>query len=245
MENDGKEILLNNDKKNDELNINIFNIDYENQKLENNINFNKWKETMNNKYNGKGNIYKCPFANHYFYGEQKDYGILCPSCNKPICIFCLNPIVDAWYAKCCTKRKLCIMHYKGKEYTNPDERNNFYDSEYETIIFIIPGISLIFLVGIFFNAFFYKIVRKNYDEKNYDLTYESFLRRRNDYYWALNIAINGITSLILVIPFLIFNITISILLIILIIIRRKWYMYLIGFFHEDWYFLNKNLKKIC
>ena len=49
MENDGKEILLNNDKKNNELNINIFNIDYENQNLENNINFNKWKETMNNK----------------------------------------------------------------------------------------------------------------------------------------------------------------------------------------------------
>ena len=137
------------------------------------------------------------------------------------------------------------MHYNGKEYINPDERNNFYDSEYETIIFIIPGISLIFLVGIFFNAFFYKIVRKNYDEKNYDLTYESFLRRKDKFYWALNIAINGITSLILVIPFLIFNITISILLIILIIIRRKWYMYLIGFFHEDWYFLNKNLKKIC
>ena len=57
------------------------------------------------------------------------------------------------------------MHYKGKEYINPDERNNFYDSEYETIIFIIPGISLIFLVGIFFNAFFYKIVRKNMMKK--------------------------------------------------------------------------------
>jgi len=245
MENDGKEILLNNDKKNDELNINIFNIDYENQKLENNINFNKWKESMSNKYNGKGKIYRCSFANHYFYGEQKDYGILCPSCNKLICIFCLNPIINSWNAKCCTKRKLYLMHFNGKRYLNPDERNHFYDSENEYIIFIIPGINFIFLIGIFLNAFFYKIVRKNYDAKNYDLTYESFLRRKDKFYWALNIAINGITSLILVIPFLIFNITISILLIILIIIRRKWYMYLIGFFHEDWYFLNKNLKKIC
>ena len=91
--------------------------------------------------------------------------------------------------------------------------------------------------------FFIKLLEKTMMKKNYDLTYESFLRRKDKFYWALNIAINGFTSLILVISFLIFNITISILLIILIIIRRKWYMYLIGFFHEDWYFLIKILRR--
>ena len=152
MENDGKEIMLNTDKNNDnEVNIDIFNIDYENQNVENNTNFNQWKESINNKYKGKGNICKCPFENHYFYGEEKEYNILCPSCNKNICYFCLTPVVDAWYAICCSKRKLYAMHYKGKIYSNPEERDgHYYDAEYETIMIFIPGISLIFLVGIFF-----------------------------------------------------------------------------------------------
>ena len=63
MENDGKEIMLNNIENNDneQLNIDIFNIDYENQNIENNINFKQWKKSIINRYKGKGNVYKCPF----------------------------------------------------------------------------------------------------------------------------------------------------------------------------------------
>ena len=247
MENDGKQKLLNIDNNNKQSSINIFNLEYENQTVKNNINFNKWKEIMNNKYEGKGEIYKCPLGNHYFYGIKKeDYSIFCQSCKKEFCYFCLTPLFDHWYAKCCTKRKLCIMHYNGKSYLKEGEdEGHFYNIEKEGFIFIIPGISFIFLIGIFFNAFFYKIVRKNYDEKNIDLTYEDHLRRKDIKYWILNIAINEITAVILVIPFLIFNIFISVLLLLIIIIWRKWYKYLLGFLHEDWYFLNKNLHKLC
>ena len=183
------------------------------------------------------------FEKHY-YGEEKEYSILCPSCHKKICYFCLTPVVNSWFAKCCTKRKLYIMHDKGITYSK-ERDNHFYDAEKEAIMIFIPGISLIFLVGIFFNAFFYKIVRKHYDIKNHDLTYEHNLRKRDKRYWMVNIAINGFTSIIMVIPFFIFNITISILLLILIIIRSKWFFYIIGFLNEDWHFLNKNLNYIC
>lgn len=243
MENERKELMLNN------FNNNIFNIDYENQNVENNCNFNKWKESINYKYNGKGNIYKCPFEKHYFYGEEKEYRIVCPSCNKEICNYCLLPIFEDWNAKCCTKRKLLIMHNNGTTFSNLQDRQrqhgDFYDEEVEEIIFFIPGISLIFLVGIFFNAFFYKIVRKYYDKEKFSITYEDHLREVDERYWVINIAINGITSIIMVIPFFIFNIAISLLLLILIIIRSKWYFYLIGFFNEDFYFLKKQLDKIC
>ena len=78
--------MLNDVKNNDneQLNIDIFNIDYENQNIENNINFKQWKESIINKHQGKGNVYKCPFEKHYFYGEEKEYSILCPSCHKKI-----------------------------------------------------------------------------------------------------------------------------------------------------------------
>ena len=248
MENENINIPLNNNQCSNIIENDIFTLDYENQDIENNINFIKWKESMNQKYNGKKNLYKCPHKKHYFYGEIKDCSILCPSCNEKICPFCNNPIVDSWFAKCCSKRKLYSMHYQGVEFSSPDGKGgHFYDYETEIVYFLLPGISLLFLIAIVYNAFFYKIVRKNYNSKNYDLTYEDLLRKKSKKILVLNMAINGFMSFILLIPFFFFNCGICILLLILLIIRQKWYMYLIGFFHEDWYFLNENLKyaKCC
>ena len=226
----------------------IFTLDYENQEIEKNISFIKWKKSMNNKYKGTKNLYKCPFKKHYFYAEIIDYSILCPSCNEKVCSLCYNPIENSWFAKCCSKRKLFIMHYQGLHFSNPEEnKGSFYDYEKEIISFLLPGISLLFFIAIFYNAFFYKIVRKNNNKKDYDLTYESFLRKNTKIILILNMVINGFMSVILLIPFFFFNCGICIFLFILLIIRKKWFMYLIGFFHEDWYFLNKNLKymKCC
>ena len=63
MENNSKELKL----VDDDQNINVFKMDYENQNIEKNVIFNKWKQSMNNKYKGKGKFYKCPYGNHYFY----------------------------------------------------------------------------------------------------------------------------------------------------------------------------------
>lgn len=246
MENENINLPLNNIQNNNINENDIFTLDYESQEIENNTDFIKWKEYMNIKYNGAKNLYKCPYKNHYFYAEIKEYSILCPSCNEKICPFCYNPIVDSWFAKCCSKRKLYSMHYNGVELSN-SEGGHFYDSETEIVYFLLPGISLLFLIAIVFNAFFYKIVRKNYNKKKSDLTYEDLLRKNKKIILVINMAINGFMSFILLIPFFFLNLGICILLFILLIIRKKWYMYLIGFFHEDWYFLNKNLKnaKCC
>ena len=226
----------------------IFTLDYENQEIKNSISFIKWKNSMNNKYKGTKNLYKCPFKKHYFYAEIIDYSVLCPSCNEKICPFCHNPIENSWYAKCCSKRKLYIMHYQGLNFSNPEEdKNRLYDYEKEIVYFLLPGISLLFLIACIFNAFFYKIVRKKNNEKEYDLTYENLLGKKSKRILILNMAINGFMSFILLIPFFFFNCGICIILFILFIIRKKWYMYLVGFFYEDWYFLYKNLKyaKCC
>ena len=58
------------------------------------------------------------------------------------------------------------MHYQGLEFSNPEENKGFfYDYEKEIICSFLPGISLLFLIAIIFNAFFYKIVRKNVIKK--------------------------------------------------------------------------------
>ena len=244
MENENINIPLNNQNSN--INENdIFTLDYENQEIEKNNNFLKWKEYMNNKNTGTKKLYKCPYKNHYFYAEIKEYSILCPSCNAKICPFCYKPIFDSWFAKCCSKRKVYSMHYQGVEFSNSEGEGHFYNYETEIVYFLLPGISLLFLIAIFFNAFFYKIVRKNYNKD--DLTYEDLLRKNKKIILVINMAINGFMSFILLIPFFFFNCGICTLLLILLIIRKKGYMYLIGFFHEDWYFLHKNLKyaKCC
>ena len=246
-ENENINIPLNNIQNSNITENEIFTLDYEDQEIEKNNNFIKWKESMNKKYNGKKNLYKCPYEKHYFYGEIKDYFILCPSCNKKICPFCYRPIVDSWFAICCVKRKVYAMHYQGIEFSNSEKESHFYNSGTEILYFLLPGISFLFLFAIFFNAFFYKIVRKNSNGKNHDLTYEDLLRKRTIKYLIVNMVINGVTSFVWLISFFVFNFGICILLLILLIIRKKWYMYLIGFFHQDWYFLYKNLKsvKIC
>jgi len=64
------------------------------------------------------------------------------------------------------------MHFQGLEFSNPEKnKGSFYD--YEKEIFFLPSVSLLFLIEIFFNAFFYKIVSKNYNRKDYDLIYEN------------------------------------------------------------------------
>ena len=81
------------------------------------------------------------------------------------------------------------MHYNGATFSNLQDRQNsdYYDAEYEEIIFFIPGISLIFLVGIFFNAFFYKIVRKYFNEEKLSITYEDHLREVHERFWVITL----------------------------------------------------------
>ena len=246
MENDDKAKELINSKTDAD---NIFIQDYENQNIENNNKFIKWKELMNQKYPNNGRLYKCPFEKLFFYEERKDgYNVICPSCKKSLCCFCLKPVIEAWYAKCCITRKLYIMHYQGVTFSELEERKNshFYDYEKETISFLIPIINFSFFIAILYNAFLFKISSEHYDENNNEnISYFEYYKTKSVVRLIIFMVIIGITALVLLIPFFIFDVAISIMLLILLIIRTKWYMYLIGLFHEDWYFLKKNIYKIC
>ena len=243
MENEEKEVQLVNNQNNKD---NFFIPDYDNQNLKNNQRFIKWKELMNKKYNGRGKIYKCPYDKNYFYEQNNDYKILCPSCEKELCCFCLKPPIVQWNAKCCLMRKICIMHYKGIEYSIPENRKNQYlcDVEIEIVFFLIPIINFLYFLAALYNGLFVKINSSHKNNNRYHeyMTYEEYLRE-NEIRFIIIMVINAITVLFLLLALFFLNIAISVLLLILIIIRRNWYMYLIGFMHEDWYFLNKHIKR--
>ena len=240
MENDDKvkELI---DSKTDA--DNIFIQDYENQNIENSHKFIKWKELMNQKYPNNGRLYKCPFEKLFFYEERKDkYHVICPSCKKSLCCFCQKPVIETWYAKCCITRKLYIMHYKAVTFSN----RCFYDADKEIISFLIPIINFLFFIAILYNAFLFRISTEHYNENNNEnISYFEYYKTKSVARLIIFEVIIGITALVLLIPFFIFDFAISIMLLILLIIRTKWYMHLIGFFHEDFYFLKKDIKYIC
>ena len=156
MENEDKNIGLIQNESEVPNAINIFKPSYENQKLDNNADFQKWKSSMIKKYGDKGKLYKCPINKIYFYTSDEESGIyhknegFCPICKRRICFFCLQfiPIDDY---NCCLKRKFREMYKSGIEYCNTNIRDYGDYEERALKYFLIPGVNFIFLIGVIFN----------------------------------------------------------------------------------------------
>jgi len=110
----------------------VFKFDYENQKIENNIDFKKWKvkiekENKNkNEDKNKIEIYKCNDCKICFYSiiyddiDFQEYYSSCPNCKKEICYFCSQNIkgldIFSRYLRgyCCFKRLICFVFFREK-----------------------------------------------------------------------------------------------------------------------------------
>ena len=166
----------------------VFKFDYENQNIENNIDFKKWKAKVKKENNNKIKIYKCNDCKICFYVnvyEDSDYDEYyyssCPICKKEICYFCYQNIkgLDSFsrYLRgyCCLKRLISFIFFREK----------FSDGEYPIsdfilgyIAFIIPYInSTALIICIIQNLFCLRTSKKNknntysdyylYDKKSY------------------------------------------------------------------------------
>ena len=139
-----------------ELNLNnIFKIDYVNQKLDNNIEFQKWKESMLIKYGKDAKLFRCIEDNILFYITYKDcrkkpsFGGKCPICKNQICLFCSYNYKDkSDRDNCCLKRSINrAIFYNGLKYII--EIDNSYKENIK-VYELTPGISLM--------TFIYKII---------------------------------------------------------------------------------------
>jgi hypothetical protein len=244
MENDEKNAgLLIGNKNIDPYSSNVFKPDYDNQILENNLEYQRWHSTLINKYGNRGKFYKCSKDGILFYmPEEEGNNIyinegLCPICKQRICYFC-SKISDTFF-NCCIKKKLSEMYYGGKEMSKGNLKDLDFFEKAAFIYYLIPVVNITFFIGIIFNFSFYKLTMK----KNNEDGYESFLHK-NYTRFAIILALNSFTSLILAISFIIYGILLSFIFLMLIAFKKSFYLFIIGFCLRDWIYLYKNFHKV-
>ena len=219
---------------------NIFKPNYENQNLDNNPDFQNWKSLMMNKYGDKSNLYECLYDKIFFYASNEENGhenkALCPLCKNSACNFC-SKVIYCSIDNCCMKNKLTKMFISGKEghKAKMDDLDDY--GRAAVFFFLLPGMNIIFFIGMIFNFSFYKCARRD------GFGYENFLQE-NYTIFGLVVAINGITSIFLAISFILYGIYISLLLLISLLTKKKALFFAIGFFYEDWNFVYHNYKKV-
>jgi len=141
-------ILDNNLNEKIELNENkIFKFEYENQKIDNNINYLKWKDSIIKKYDNDVKIFKCKQCKILFYSKNEDmiknpyYSMPCPICKKYICYFCSCSYIYSKYSLlyCCRRRILNICFFISAPSYSKDE--NLFNLE--IFMFLIPIINIL------------------------------------------------------------------------------------------------------
>ena len=147
---------------NDKIEINenkIFNLDYENQKLDNNKNFLKWKTSIIKEFGNDAKLLKCKSCKILFYSKNEDiskepyYTNTCPKCKNHICYFCLHSYnSENIKIYCCIRRVLNILFFiSGPNYIKEKEINC------DNILTLIPIINIIGLSICANNIFFFSM----------------------------------------------------------------------------------------
>ena len=124
----------------------IYNLDYEGQNLENNLNFQKWKILILKKYGNNAKLFKCIKDKILFFIEYEKcinypgYFIRCPKCKKYICCFCSYSSNKANNINCCIKRSLNIALFIDAPKFAKNEYQNYTFDYKESLI---PGFNII------------------------------------------------------------------------------------------------------
>ena len=133
--------------KEDKINLlgDVFKFDYENQNIQNNVDFKNWKAKIKKENNEIIEIYKCNECKICFYKkidedmEFNEYYGKCPICKKEICCFCYKYIkgIDIFsrYLRgyCCLKRVISFIFFREK----------FLEGDYSIMDFILGYIAFI------------------------------------------------------------------------------------------------------
>ena len=198
-----------------------FKLDYSNQSLKENKEFQNWKIQMLERYGNDAKLFKCKYDNCYFYGTNKECktrpykSAYCPICNRSICYYCLRSCGEGSCdnGRCCVKRRIyCMFFQDGYSFIKPGQYDDV-DAYYSFLkIFFIPIIFFMYVVAYFSATYFYKLYRKNKNS-----TYEGMFYQddNNGRFFMTEIVVNVGIAFALSIPFLIIDIYFKILLLII------------------------------
>ena len=153
---------------------NIFKLDYENQNVNNNINYLYWKDSILKKYGNDIKIFKCNKCKILFYSQNEDiikgnyYSMLCPICKLYICYFCSTSFDKYDDVFCCKRRVINIcFSISGPEYT---KGINLCDLD--IILFLIPFMNILGLSYCLNRILYFSIPRKKPSNKGKLTSYE-------------------------------------------------------------------------
>ena len=157
----------------------VFKLEYEDQNVNENIEYQKWKKLMLKEYGNNSKQFKCNKDKILFYSSYNDclnnnyYKCRCPVCNNYICYFCsFNGNNEL--TKCCIKRNIL----KPIFYHGP----NFIESFEKVSLFIlIPFINIYSIVFFFFNAFYINIIKKQSKNNNNEIIYYADIDKNKIY----------------------------------------------------------------
>ena len=182
----------------------VFKIDYDNQKLDNNIDYKNWKESMLKYYGKNAKLFRCLNDKILFFKKYIDsksifnYFQKCPICKKYICYFCsYSSNIKEEVLKCCFRRAIITKLI----YEVPLYVKNEFKWTCEYFNFLIPGKNF-FSIFIVINIFFlFRIAsRQSRQNKNVNLEVSDSFKNK---FFLLFIDLTGV---LISIPFIIYNI---------------------------------------
>lgn len=189
---------------------NIFKIDYPNQNLDNNKEYQQWYQSMIKIHGNNAYIIKCNLDNLYFCINNKEclkepcFKGKCPICGKYICIFCLNHKNRYPWHHCCLKRGIKKSYNQGCLYAKKYSDKTLCEL-CENLIYFIPGVNLFFFMIRIFEIFYIYLGTKeslNNEDKEF-ISYKEKLDEKIPE--IIFVIIFCAFSFFLCIPFFIYN----------------------------------------
>ena len=211
----------------------VFNLEYNDQNVNHNIEYQKWKKLMLIEYGDNSKQFKCNKDKILFYSSYNDYiknysyKSICPVCHNDICYFCsFNN--NNYNLSCCIKNSILkAIFYSGPEFV----KEPFDES---TLLFLIPILSNFATILSFFKVLYICIIIEKYKNNN-DEEYVQYidLANKNKKYY-LNFIIIILIGIFLSIPFIIiYNYFIILLIIISIPFKFVPLKYYLGVLYND------------
>ena len=215
MENDNNAIELSSEIIGSNVDNNIFQLEYQNQVLDNNIKFQKWKNSMLKKYGSDAKLFKCKKDNILFFISKGNtlqapcYLKKCPICRELICYFC------SYYYLSIFTHVYCSLIYYPLKFAR-DENNN--QKVFNHATFFIPGVNILFIGLSFLEILYLDVGTKESKDKEFEELKE-YWEKLNDFYLFIDYSVYFLLS----IPLFIYNVIIIIFLLIITIPFKNYY----------------------
>ena len=184
---------------------NIFRLDYNEQNINSNLDFLKWKKSMLENYGKDAKLFHCLEDKIYFCVSKKefDYNNACPICKRGICYFCNSN--GSHEGCCCIRYKFYSMIFEDSKIYIEHPESHFYSYcghklTFDMLMFLIPIVNIIWIIGLLHSSFYYSLDKFKGKEPIRNQYFQS-IEDKHEKVLFLLAAVNAGFAIFIVIPF--------------------------------------------